>query len=122
MLVELMLVGMAAMMVGISLAVEMIEVGSVVISPLIGAEVACVPISVTFSFTVSMIVPLDEAGVWASKPVAGVLAGTSVVIGEEVCCWMSVLTTDDTTVTSEVEEADISLGAPAGPMILDTAD
>ena len=35
---------------------------------------------------------------------------------------MSVLTTDATTVTSEVEEADISLVAPVGPMILATAD
>ena len=35
---------------------------------------------------------------------------------------MSVLTTDDTTVTSEVEDADRSLVAPVGPMILDTAD
>jgi len=35
---------------------------------------------------------------------------------------VSVLTPDATTVTSEVEEADISLVAPVGPMILDTAD
>jgi len=86
MLVALMLVEMAAMMVGVSLAVEMIEAGSVVISPLIGTEGACVLISVTSSFTVVTMIPLDVAGVGVSESMAGVPAGTSVMIGEEICC------------------------------------
>ena len=85
-LAELMLVEMAAMLVVIAVAVEIIEANSVVISPLIGTEVACVLISVASSFTVFTIIPLDVAGVGVSESMAGVPAGTSVVIGEEVCC------------------------------------
>jgi len=85
-LVELILVEMAAMLVVIAVEVEIIETGSVVMSPLIGTEVACVLISVTSSSTVVTIIPIDVAGVGVSESMAGVPAGTSVMIGEEVCC------------------------------------
>ena len=84
MTVELMLVEMAAILVVISLAVEIIEASSVVISPLIGTEVACELISVATSLPVFGFVPSDVAGVGVTESMAGVPAGTSVVIGEEV--------------------------------------
>lgn len=121
-LVELMLVEMAAMLVVIAVAVEIIEAGSVVNSPLFGTEVACGLISVATSLPVFVFVLSDVAGVGESESMAGVLAGTSVVIGEEVCCEMSVSTTDDNTMMLEVEDDDISLIDSVESTILDTAD
>ena len=76
---------------------------------------------VVSSLAVFVSVPFDVVGAEVSTPTRSVLVGDSVVIDEDVCCWMSVPLTDDTTATSEVGD-DISLVDPVGSTILDTAE
>ena len=119
-LVGLILVALATLVV-VSLEVEMIEAGSVVTSPSLGTEVACVLVVVVPAFTMSVSVLFDVVGAGVSTPTRSVLVGDTVVIDEEVCCGMSVLVTDDITATSEVGD-DMSLGDPVGSTMLDTAE
>jgi hypothetical protein len=65
-------------------AVEMIGMGSAVVTPLIGVEEAWLKIIVVTSVVTLVFVPLEVAGAGASGAMTGIVVGTSVVMAGEV--------------------------------------
>jgi hypothetical protein len=99
-------------------AVEMIGMGSAVVTPLIGVEEAWLKIIVVTSVVTLVFVPLEVAGAGASGAMTGIVVGTSVVMAGEVWCG-TLLLFDEPATTSEIEEDTRSL-VDAEPMMVDT--
>jgi hypothetical protein len=113
------MVGSATILLVSSPAVEMIGMGSAVVTPLIGVEEAWLKIIVVSSVVTLVFVPCDVTGAGASEALRGVVVGTPVVMAGEVCCGTLELF-DETSTTLEAEEDTGSL-VDAESIMLDTA-
>jgi len=116
-----MVVGLATTFVVMSAAVEMIGMGSAVVTPLMGVEEAWLKMIAVSSVVTLVFVPCDVTRAGASEAMTDIVVGTSVVMIGEVCCARLVLF-GDTSTTSEAEDdtGSLVIGLES-MMMLDTA-